>query len=293
MTAKLNLSPLINYFSDKNQTIASKLSGLTKQAQEKPFESAFLSEEGLKDKIDNCTPATLEECKNAVAKVIAESSHFGKAGKIKHVRELQAIKSPQKLQFFFYNYILAASKMKVSNTTQAKKLAQVLVEIADQLDTTEPELAAEADAILRELHKQAGMGCSNMEMGHEHSEKCMGGGSPGVMLVMDEAAPMGGQMMMDDSEFGASPVDENMEPSIEDMKDPEPERDEVTLDDLRERLESMKWRVADRAGREALQQAIEHVEKAQQHHGAKRSRLDKAHEIFDHAGLALRVKDFE
>jgi len=36
-----------------------------------------------------------------------------------------------------------------------------------------------------------------------------------------------------------------------------------------------------------------YVEKAQQGHGFKKNYLNKAHEVFDHAGLALRVKDFE
>lgn len=268
MTVKLNLSPLIKHFSDKNPTMAQRLHSLTKTA--------------------------------------------GKP-----------------------------------NNSQFKKLAQALTAIADELDQTDPELATEADQILRDLIKQAG--CSNMEMGHEHSEKCMGMAPAGVTLLVDEPGHGDHQMghspddeMLDvdnlkgegrsiglegiglhssDSPHGSSMSEEDegqsnildqlesveqgrknwdraknsegVEPSLEELSDPEPEYDTVTLDDLKDRLDNMKWRVSDRKGREALEQAISHIERAQQHHGAKETRLRKAHELFDGAGLALRVKDFE
>jgi predicted DNA-binding protein len=330
MTAKLNLKPLINYFSD-NTKIASRLkklttsSGLSLQAIEMKLEQ--MEDKGLGDTeeykklseeadrlvetqgptgeltreelVDRAWLAAMSrpEFYNAVKTNYAFSVEDGdyvvsskvgpgkqwvfpdEASAKEKVLELIEWRSYDK---FDRPETSGKGRVKKDPTTfasnQTKKLASTLVAIADQLDTSDPELAAEADSILQELYKQASEGCGSMEMGHEHSEECMG-------------SPMMGSPMMD-SEFGASPL-EDMEPALEDVQEPEEEKDDITLDDLKDRLANMKWRVADKKGREAIEQAIEHVEKAQQYHDAKKSRLSKAHEIFDHAGLALRVKDFE
>jgi len=323
MTAKLNLNPLINYFSN-NTKIASRLKKLAapslkaiemqlEQMENKGLEDTEeykkLSEEAdrLAEKQGPTGELTREELVDRAWLAAMNRPEFYNAVKTNYAFSMEdgeyvvSSKVGPNKQWVFPDEASAKEKVleliewrsydkfdrpetserarvkkdpTIFSNNQTKKLIATLVEIADQLDTAEPELAAEADAILQELHKQASykVACSNMEMGHVHSEKCMG-------------------LPMMDSEFGASPVD--MEPALEDVQEQEPEKDDITLDDLKDRLANMKWRVADKKGREAIEQAIEHVEKAQQYHDAKKSRLSKAHEIFDHAGLALRVKDFE
>jgi hypothetical protein len=297
MTVKLNLTPLINYFSDKNSTIASRLQSLTKVAEEgaPKFESAFLGDEGLKDMIDNCSEETLSKCKDELAKVIKESSKFNNKSKISHLKEVMNISNPKALKFFFYNYLLAASGNKVLNIASQKrslnKVAEALIEIANELDTSDPELASEADSILKDLVRQAS--CGSMEMGHVHSEKCMG--SPSSAPVI---APMGGHFIMDEKEDMPEDVEivrieDLKDPDIYEPSEPEPEFDEVSLEDLDDRLSGLKWRIADKHRREALEKAKEHATKAKEYYDAFRRYKNKTHSIFDEAGEALRLKDFE
>jgi hypothetical protein len=178
-----------------------------------------------------------------------------------------------------------------------QKLASTLVEIGNELDATNPALAAEADALLQEVVKQAQgleghkmMGCTDKCMGGHHDHQ------PAVLMI----EPMGhgghmlhdsGDMAMDDLSMEPSLEDED--PTIEEVTEPEPEYDMVSLEDIKSELEHMKFRIADRSRREALESAIEHIEKAMDYHKASKSRRDKVHNIFDGAGLALRLKDFE
>jgi len=289
MTVKLNLSPLIKHFEGKNPTIASKLENLTKQADKD--ESAFLLEEGLKEMIDHLskksTVEEIEKVKVALAKTIRDSAQFGKKDKQKHLNQLLQLHKPADLQFFFYNYILAKKGDKViaSAVSELQKFAEALVEIADELDSTDPELAKEADLLLEEIYKQAAAGCKMMGVpGHEHSDECF----QEMMPAMDRF----------ESGLESEPTIVSLEqldkdPEIMEVPEPEPEYDQISLEDLDERLDSMKWRVADRSRKEILEKAKEHAQKAKQYFEAYKRYRDRTHSIFDEAGEALRLKSFE
>jgi len=310
MTTKLNLTPLIKYFEDRNATIATRLSGLVKTSANKEdqrkFESAMLDPQmrSLMDAFLNTkkpTPEQFLRVKDALKNFLdtvegfgLETSHFWK-------KVIDEKRSPLQLGEWYYGMIQSSEgrglKRFQSNQVQLQKIANTLIEIADELDSTDPELAAEADSILQDMIKGASAGCSQMLMpGHSCSEKCMGS------MVMAPQNDHSGHFEMGEPEemeeesshsFDIEDLVEVEDPMLEELQEPEVERDMVTLDDLRDRLASMKWRIADKGAREALEKAIMYVEKAQQGHGFKKNYLNKAHEVFDHAGLALRVKDFE
>lgn len=290
MTVKLNLNPLIEHFNDKNPTIASQLNALTKQA-EHAEESAFLQATDLKGLIDGLSKKStfeeIEKTKIALATTIRDSSQFSKKDKQRHLNQLLKLNKPADLQFFFYNYILAhkGEKAIASAQLQLQKLAEALVEIADELDQTDPEMAKEADLLLQDLYKQAASGCKMMGVpGHMHSDECF----QEMMPAMDRF-----ESGMEEIPMVVSLEDLDRDPEIMEVAEPEPEFDEVSLDDLDGRLDSMKWRVADRSRKEILEKAKEHALKAKQYYEAYKRYRDKTHSIFDEAGEALRLKSFE
>lgn len=207
---------------------------------------------------------------------------------------------------------LANFTQATSNLENLKRTAQVLINIANELDETAPALANQADALREQLVSSAGFdfqsgdklmdkeGCGDMMHGAP-GHKCMGPEDQETVVVVVEEPGMdmmSGDKLMDEDatttdEVTVEELVEDHEPEIEDPKEPEPEFDMVALDDIREELENMRFRIADRPRREALESAIEHIEKAMDYHSAAKRRRDKVHEIFDSAGLALRLKDFD
>ena len=207
------------------------------------------------------------------------------------------------------------------------KQAQALIEIADELDSVDPVMSNEADALLLDLVKQAQFAPQlNQEKVKQFNpfgaKKCMGPKEEMIPTMGDMKPAMGDEDEVgvdEDEEPEAQELDfdklnlENVESEdysdedesedysnedkpeieIEDVTEPEEERDLVSLEDLQERLDNMKFRFTDRKTREALQQAIEYVEKAMKYHDAKGKHVNKVHEIFDNAGLQMRLKDFE
>jgi D-arabinose 5-phosphate isomerase GutQ len=103
------------------------------------------------------------------------------------------------------------ARVKSSELSRSKltKIADILVNIADQLDTEDPTLAAEADSLLQETLKQAAMGCSDKCSGnyHAHDQDAFSIPSPSF-----------------------SPKEEL---HIEEIEEPTPEYDEVGLDDIK------------------------------------------------------------
>lgn len=82
------------------------------QSASKSFESAFLVHADLKQRIDCCSPETLQQCKEDLAGVIRDAAQFSNKVKIKHLQALVDIHAAGGLQRFFYNYILAAENLK-------------------------------------------------------------------------------------------------------------------------------------------------------------------------------------
>lgn len=171
-----------------------------------------------------------------------------------------------------------ATRLGGLSINKLNKIAQVLINIGDQLDKEDPALAIEADSLLKETLKQAqylmhggpkAMGCSDKCSGNYHAHD------------------------QDSFNIPAPSFSPREELNIEEITEPAPEYDEVGLDDIKSELENMKWHVADKYRRQALESAIEHIEKARDYHSACNSRKDKVHKIFDDAGLALRLKDFQ
>jgi hypothetical protein len=175
---------------------------------------------------------------------------------------------------------------KAAETIDFKSTAKTLVATANKFDLTNPTLAQEADKLLADLYKYAQgldpkaaedfkrgfggikmMGCSDKCSGSYHDHPT----DSDVMYVEDL---------------------DTHDPEIIEIEEPTPEYDLIGLEDIKSELENMKWRIADKKRRQALEAAIEHIEKAQQYHDACKSRKDKVHNIFDEAGLALRLKDF-
>lgn len=152
-------------------------------------------------------------------------------------------------------------------TLKLNKLAQALLEIANDLDQKDPEMAAEADNLLQDILNEAKDESSShlVNLDHLNTEP--------ESIEVDET--------------------DSLDPEIEEITEPKQEYDMVSMDDIKSRLENMKWRIADKKGREALEQSIEFIEKAQKYHDAKKRNVGKAHEIFEGAGLQLRLKDFE
>jgi len=178
---------------------------------------------------------------------------------------------------------------KISSNSRIKKIATALLEIADELDRTDPELARSADTLLQELLKEASGMCPLMDKeGHSCTNMCM-------RPLMDE------DMFPEESESRSFSVQDIVDPQVLEVEDPdistpsepEPEFDEVSLEDLDDRLGGMKWRIADKPRREALEKAKEHALKAKEYYDAYKRYQDKTHSIFDEAGEALRLKKFD
>ena len=175
---------------------------------------------------------------------------------------------------------------KASNTTNDvfRKIASTLVEIADQLDTTDPDLAAEADGILQELTKNAQALEHSSHEGFDVSSMGGSGGSDDPKLSHSLHLPDFDEM--DEAEDDSTDSD----PEIEEPSEPETEYDEISLDDLDGRIKGMNWRLTDRPMRERYQKALEHARRAKQYLDAHNKYKDVAHSIFDDGGDKLRFK---
>lgn len=267
MTKKLNLSPLIKHFENKDPQIANRLFGLTASSKNNKMQqiAAVLIEAA--NKYDKTNPELAKEA-DALLKSL--------------VREAQNL-DPNKVQQFQAGYgksegpgFFDKAKNWVGKQIQDRK---------DKLNS--------------------GSGQKMMEPMMESTGDCMDSdpGEETVVLVVEDIDSMGGDKMM--SEMMDAPVEdkemlvsvedlvEEQDPEIDEIVEPEAEHDIVGLEDIKEELEHMKFRIADKKKREALEEAIEHIEKAMDYHDASRRRRDKVHSIFDGAGLALRLKDFE
>lgn len=191
-------------------------------------------------------------------------------------------------------------KQKTSSTNpRLSKIATTLVEIADELDVVDPELAKSADLLLQELLKEASGMCPLMgKEGHACTEMCMRPLMDEDMFPEDsESKSFSVQDIVDqgyhDHDEEPEEVLEIEDPDISAPSEPEPEYDEVSLEDLDTRLDGLNWRIADRPRREALEKAKEHALKAKQYYDAFKRYKDKTHSIFDEAGEALRLKKFD
>jgi hypothetical protein len=218
MTKKLNLTPLIKHFSNKNKKVAKRLENLTKKAS------------------------------------------------------------------------------KTSNDLDVKSTLKTLVATADKFDLTNPALAQEADKLLIDLYKYAqykyaqGLNPTKVEQFGKPFSRPSGGTK--MMGCSDKCSGSYHDHPTDSDVMYVEDLDNHSDPEIVEIEEPAPEYDLIGLEDIKSELENMKWRIADKKRRQALEGAIEHIEKAQQYHDACKSRKDKVHNIFDEAGLALRLKDF-
>lgn len=162
-------------------------------------------------------------------------------------------------------------KKNSSQMVYLQKVANTLIEIANELDVTDPDLAQSADDLLQEIVKEASSTCHLMDKeGHSCTDKCM---KPSTEMVI--------------------PVQDIVDPQIDNIPEPMPEYDEITLEDLDARIGNMNWRIADRHRRESLERAKEHALKAKEYYDAYKRHEGKTHSIFDEAGEALRLKKFE
>ena len=201
------------------------------------------------------------------------------------------------------------------NDEKIFRQAQALIEVADELDAVDPEMAAEADILLKELVANCGS-CSKCSVANMDSEKLMMDQmAADVPLQEDMAGAQKMQYEMDPEEdddvaeldFENLSLNDVREEIDDDTANPDPEinieieeideqtdeYDLVNLDELRSRAELMKWKMTDRKAKAAIESAIEYIEKAQNYHAAKKTHLNKVHSIFDEAGLPLRMKDFD
>lgn len=259
MTAKLNLNPLINYFKDKDPKIASRLARVAAE-QEKPFASGFLSDGDLMSKVvtlgkknKSATQAELEDVKKMIGSYIMNSDRFKKDAD-KHLSRLKDKNTVFDLVKFFYDYILKAGGQGVikAQTSNFQKLAQTLIEVADELDSTDPALAQEADDILATVVAQY---CGMMEM---------------------DAGPM-----VSDDEL---PLDE-----VELAQDA-PQYDEVGLDEFKDAIDGMKFRLTDAPKRENRMQAYEMAAKGQKYLSRGKELMERAHKMLDDGGEQIRFK---
>lgn len=290
MTTKLNLTNLIEHFTDKNPKVATRLANLTKQAEEDsdahdPFESALLKRKETQLLVESLNrKSTIEEfntAKDAVQSIIETSDQFSPKKKLQNLAELALVSTPTALIKFFYNKILAAEGLRVIATssqdtpTNLHSVVDSLVEVANKLDLEDPTLAKEADQILESLLKQAQLG----EWDSWDDE----------LVDQDEWDSESEDSWEPEQEVDAQEHLEIVDPDLEEPSQ-EPECDEVSIDDLQDRVNNMKWRLADKTTKERFQKALEHAHRAKQYLDAHKKYKDVAHSIFDKAGDKLRFK---
>jgi len=171
------------------------------------------------------------------------------------------------------------------NNKKVNKLADILVEIANEVDASDPELAKEADNILKDLVKEAGYFDSiSLPVVEEESEE----------TPIDEPTEVGGAFLMEkEGDPEMEEVIEIEEPMIEEIPEPEPEYDEVSLEDLEERRDNYRFRISDKGRREKLEEAISVTKKAIEYNDATNRFRNKAHDIFDDMGESFRLKKFD
>jgi hypothetical protein len=187
------------------------------------------------------------------------------------------------------NQLLQQQRTVAAQAKDFRKIAKTLVATANKFDVTNPSLAKEADKLLADLYKLA----QNLDP-NATKNFMKGYGGIKMMGCSDKCSGSYHDHPTDSDVMYVDDLDmhNDHDPEIVEIEEPTPEYDLIGLDDVKSELENMKWRIADKKRREALETAIEHIEKAQQYHDACKSRKDKVHSIFDNAGLALRLKDF-
>lgn len=240
MTAKINLTSLINYFSDKDKKIASRLSRL----------------------------AGDKACQ-ACGKIGCDCGCNGDPEKCNCKSEAKEAKF---------------------NPAKVRKIAEVLIEIADKFDQSEPELAREADRFLKELLVQANSYC----MGPEQAQPMF------MAAPMEQFSPAPSMLaesqdLEDDLEHVEEVPESNLEEDLEkdleeDVNTPATEYDEVSLDDFRNRIDGLNFRLTDRNRKERWQTAHEMAEKAMKHLQRGRDLMDQAHGMLDEGGDVIRFK---
>lgn len=197
MTTKFNLNPLINYFSDKDPTIASRLASL------------------------------------------------------------------------------AFSDSELSNA-QLKRIAQALVQIADEVDNTDPALAEEADDLLATITAQM-----MAPAGDPPSRPVM------PPLIIDEE-----ETEEDSSDEGSAEDELSLDDTL--FEEPSPEYDEVPLHDFKNRIDGLTLRLTDRSRKERWSSAHELAEKGLKYLQKGRELMEKAHKHLDEGGDTIRFKtDFK
>ena len=210
---------------------------------------------------------------------------------------------------------------KTAETNRMSRIAQVLIDIANELDVSDPELAAEADALLQEVVKEAQeghMGMSNpmmenFDMGAAPCMHDMGSepdmGSPVMILEVSDEAPSeeshGSDKMME-KQMDPSPVEEQMggdylvedltesDPEIEEIQEPEEEFDLLGMDDFDDLLNNAgRYSISRRKEKPVYESAKMMAQKSKDYFDAYKRYRNKAHDEFDGAGLKFRLKDFE
>lgn len=253
MTTKLNLNPLIKYFSRSNPRIANRLRKAADTAEIPEATEQAVSDfpdTDLVEQVENVTTEDVLPTKVMIAKHI-QAAELPKEAKAKLLSRLASRRSPEEVQFFFYNYVYTQDRDIVKAKAHSlAKVAHVLIKIADELDVLDPDLAQEADSILQEVVKSANMGM-----------------------------PLAGPLQALEAD-----------PAIQDPFEEEPEYDEIDLDELDGRLQGMNWRLTDRPLKERYTNALEHGRKAREYLDTYKKYRDKAHGVFDEGGDRLRFK---
>lgn len=198
---------------------------------------------------------------------------------------------------------------------QAKKVIATLVDVADSLEAKGAYREAQlADALLQDISTdlpQAFNFSSKPEIVEptavetkplieEHTDNLQSTEVPSSFeaLLQELSLDSEPQTETETTEIEGTPFadlptqEEKLGPSdvqIENVTEPEPEFDKLTMDQFKELIDGLKYRYSQGRQREKYEKILEHAEKAQEYKQAYKEWLDYAHRLFEDEPIRLDI----
>lgn len=182
---------------------------------------------------------------------------------------------------------------------------QTLVRVADSLDgkgaTKEAQIA---DQLLQSLQQDLPQAFRQEPAGPSHVEapvvETPEAQAPEIETPVEEIPT---DLVVEETEVEGTPFSELPEETesqgeaedtlrevdIEEPTEPEPEYDEMTIDEFKGLIDSMRWRHSQGPKRQKYEQVLEHIEKAKEYFDAYREWSEYAHKLFEDEPIRIKI----
>jgi hypothetical protein len=239
--------------------------------------------------------ARIEREKNPKPKKVKHDPFSSLVEKLKQNQPIELPEQKQSLNLDEFKDLLR----KIQEEKQDKvggvnmNLIKKLIRTADFLDQQgHHQLADEADQLINELAEKQDYDFSNLT---DEDFQFVDPSEDDVELT--DFADIVGDEQVDSQPQSVELQDFPMpdsEPEIEEIKEPEPEYDRVTIQDLKDMIDNAsRYPIAFRKNKELLERAVENAEKAIKYFEAYKRFLNETHSTLDSGELKMRLKDFQ